>query len=92
MRVVKASTPLGKRLIEIGQNYEGSFLRHVYKKWSREKEKVWDKCFDEYCKTEGAEAFGICSHNTLNFSVSWITPEGMRLETFRNSYLIVLDE
>ena len=29
----------------------------------------------------GAEQFGICSHNSFNFTVSWFTPKGMRLET-----------
>lgn len=29
------------------------------------KEEAWNKCYDEYCNTEGAEEFGICSHNSL---------------------------
>ena len=89
MKVVKSNTVLGRRLLDIGSKYEGTFLRQVYNKCSREKELAWDKYFEEYCNTDGAEMFGICSHNNFNFSVSWFTPDGMRLETPKNSYLIV---
>ena len=37
MRVVKASTALGKRLLETGQQWQGTFLNQVYDKWSYEK-------------------------------------------------------
>lgn len=92
MRVVKASTALGKKLVTIGQNWEGVYLSQVYDKWSTAKQEAWDKCYDEYCNTEGAEQFGICSHNSFSFTVSWFTPKGMRLETSKNSYLVVFDE
>ena len=92
MRVVKASTSLGKRLVEIGQQREGTFLYQVYGKWSYEKEQAWNKCYEEYCNTDGAEQFSICSHNSFNFTVSWFTPQGMRLETSKNSYLVVFDD
>lgn len=92
MRIVKASTSLGKRLIQTGQQYQGTFLNQVYDKWSAEKEEAWNKCYDEYCNTEGAEQFGICSHNSFSFTVSWFTPQGTRLETSKNSYLVVFDD
>ena len=37
MKVVKASTALGKRLVAIGQKWEGTFLNQVYDKWSTAK-------------------------------------------------------
>lgn len=92
MREVKASTALGKRLLAIGQQREGTFLNQVYTTWSAEKEKAWDECYEEYCNTDGAEQFGICSHNTFSFTVSWFTPQGMRLETSKNSYLVIFDD
>lgn len=92
MRVVKASTALGKRLLETGQKWQGTFLNQVYDKWSYEKEQAWNKCYEEYCNTDGAEQFGICTHNNFNFTVSWFTPQGMRLETSKNSYLVVFDD
>ena len=92
MKVVKASTALGKRLIAIGQKLEGTFLNQIYDKWSAAKQEAWDKCYDEYCHTYDAEQFSICSHNTFTFTCSWFTPIGMRLETAKNSYLVVFDE
>ena len=92
MRVVKANTTEGKRLIAIGQKWEGTFLNQVYDRWSDEKQKAWDKCYSEYALTAGASQFGICSHNTFSFSVSWFTPLGMRLETSKNSYLVTFDD
>lgn len=91
MRRVKASTALGKRLCAIGENWEGTFLNQVYDTWSSAKQTAWNKCYDEYRSTEGAEQFSICSHNTFAFTCSWFTPEGMRLETSKNSYLVVFD-
>lgn len=92
MREVKASTALGKRLLAIGQQWEGTFLNQVYTTWSAEKEKAWGECYEEYCNTEGAEQFSICSHNSYSFTVSWFTPQGMRLETSKNSYLVIFDD
>ena len=92
MRVVKASTALGKRLLATGQQWQGTFLNQVYDKWSYEKEQAWNKYYDEYCNTDGAEQFGICTHNSFSFTVSWFTPQGMRLETSKNSYLVVFDD
>lgn len=92
MKVVKASTPLGKRLVEIGQKREGTFLHQVYDKWSIAKQEAWRECYDEYCCTDGAEQFSICSHNNFTFTCSWFIPKCMRLETAKNSYLVVFDE
>ena len=92
MRVVKASTALGKKLIKIGQNWEGTFLNQVYDNWSTKKQEAWDRCYAEYCNTDAAEQFSICTHNCQQFTCSWFTPDGMRLETAYNSYLVVFDE
>lgn len=92
MKVVKANTSLGRRLINIGEKWEGKFLNQIYDKWSQAKQDAWDACYQEYCDTEGSEQFGICSHNTFQFTCSWYTPAGMRLETASNSYLVVFDD
>lgn len=91
MRIVKSSTSLGKRLVKMGEKWEGTFLNQVYDKWSADKEKAWNKCYDEYCNTMGAEMFGICAHNNFSFTLSWFTPKGMRIETSKNSYLVIFD-
>ena len=91
MKVVNANTQLGKRLVAISQNYEGTELYQVYDKWSTAKQVAWDKCYDEYRNTDGASNFSICSHNSFCFTCKWFTQDGMRLETRNNSYLVVFD-
>lgn len=92
MRIVKASTALGKKLIDMGTRWEGTHLRQIYDKWSDAKQVAWDRCYDEYCSADGASGFSICSHNTFQFTCSWFLADGsMRLETRDNSYLVVFD-
>lgn len=93
MRIVKASTTEGKRLIERAANFEGIYLQDVYGKCSKEKQKAWDDCFNKFRVLDGAHSFCICSHNSFQFSCSWIEADGsVRIETRDNSYLVVFDE
>lgn len=54
MIIVKSTTAKGKRLVEIGTKYEGTWLHQVYDKLSNAKQVAWDKYYDEYCNTDGA--------------------------------------
>lgn len=92
MIVVKESTSLGKKLISMGSRYEGTNLYQIYDKWSDAKQKAFDWCYDQYLQSEEHESFSIISHNTFGFSVSWLCKEGLRIETPKNSYLVVFDE
>lgn len=92
MRVVKESTALGKQLIERGSRYEGTELYQIYDKWSSAKQRAFDWCYEQYLASEEHESFSIISHNSWGFSVSWLCKEGMRIETPKNSYLVVFDE
>ena len=38
MIIVKSTTAKGKRLVEIGTKYEGTWLHQVYDKWSNAKQ------------------------------------------------------
>lgn len=89
MKVVKESTYLGKQLIARGSRYEGTELYQIYDKWSSSKQRAFDRCYEEYLSSEEHEAFSIISHNTFGFSVSWLCKDGMRIETPKNSYLVV---
>ena len=95
MKELNASTNRGKQIIERASHYDGYTLSDVYSTFSREKEKAYNCCFDEYIKTENSEAFSICSHNTFGFTCSWTgTKDGediLRYETKDNSYLVWLD-
>lgn len=92
MRVVKGSTSLGKRLIARGSRYEGIYLNQIYDKWSVEKQRAFEWCYDQYLASEDHEAFSIISHNSFGFSVSWLCKEGLRIETPKNSYLVLFDD
>lgn len=92
MRVVKENTSLGKKLISMGSRYEGSELYQIYDKWSSAKQRAFDWCYEQYLASEEHEAFSIISHNTFGFSVSWLCKDGLRIETPKNSYLVVFDE
>ena len=92
MRVVKENTSLGKKLISMGSRYEGTELYQIYDKWSSAKQRAFDWCYEQYLASEEHEAFSIISHNTFGFSVSWLCKDGLRIETPKNSYLVVFDE
>ena len=93
--IIKASTKRGRNLIDMGSSYEGKYLWKVYKRWSADKEKAWDYCYDKYVDTPESSAFGICSHNAYRFSVSWVGlyegENAMFIETADNSYVVLLD-
>lgn len=92
MIIVKSNTALGRKLIEKGQRYEGVYLDQIYDNWSTAKQRAWDRCYQQYLDSEESEAFSIISHNTFGFSVSWLCKEGLRIETPKNSYLVVFVE
>ena len=94
--IIKGSTKRGQQLIASGSHYEGTFLDQVYDSYSQAKENAFDYCWDKYTHTPNSSAFGICSHNTYQFTVSWVgTYEGenaMFIETASNSYIVLLDK
>lgn len=90
IKVVKANTKLGQRLVAQGQNYEGKYLNQVYDSYSKAKLDAWNNCFEQCCEEKGEE-FSIVSHNSFCFCVSWFTSQGMRYITPNNSYLVVFE-
>lgn len=95
MREYKLSTSRGKQLYEMGNTCCWPSLRNLYDKWSPEKEKAFNRCWEQYCKGENSTAFGVGNANTFGFTASWLeTKDGedvMRIETKSNSYLVWLD-
>lgn len=92
MKIVKESTALGKKLIASGSRYEGTELYQIYDKWSQAKQNAFDWCYEQYLASEDSNSFSIISHNSYGFSVSWLCKDGLRIETPKNSYLVVFDE
>ena len=93
--IIKASTKRGQNLIARGSQWEGVTLGQVYDSWSASKDEAWDYCYNKYLDTPEHDAFSICSHNTFQFSVSWVGlyegENAMFLETASNSYVVLLD-
>lgn len=87
MIIIKTTTKRGQNMLDRSNNWEGYNLREVYSSFSFAKERAWDYC-RTLCRKEGGRNFRIISHNTFGFSVAWDIPEGVRIETPQNSYLI----
>jgi len=91
MIIVKGNTKRAEELRYRATNYEGNEIYDVYDRPSYRKVQALREC-REMCENEGGERFRICGHCMTNFSVSWRVKNGWRLETYRNSYLILDEE
>ena len=95
-KIIKGSTKRGQQLIETGSRYEGTTLYQVYDNWSRSKEEAYDWCYEKYLNTPDHSSFGICSHNTFQFTVSWLglynEENALFIETRDNSYIVLLEK
>ena len=91
MITVKGNTKRAQELRGRAIQYEGYDLYDVYGRVSGAKAYAYRECL-EMCANEGGERFRICGHCTTNFSVAWRVENGWRLETYRNSYLILDDK
>ena len=88
MITVKGNTKKAEELRGRAIRYEGYDLYDVYGRVSGAKQYAYDECL-EMCNAEDGTKFHICGHCTTNFSVAWRVANGWRLETYRNSYLIL---
>lgn len=89
------SSKEGRKIHKRGSQYDGYILEDVYAKPSQAKRDAYVWCYNEYLNTEEGEGFSICSHNTFQFTCSWLGKLNgeviMRYETANNSYLIWLE-
>ena len=91
MTIIKGTTKRGQDMLKKSQNCEGKYLSQVYDNFSQAKQNAWDYCSNLFISENGTD-FGIISHNTFGFSVAWLTEKGYRIETPKNSYLILWPE
>lgn len=91
MTIINGNTKKAQELRGRAIRYEGYDLDDVYGRWSWSKNRAYHECLDK-CREEGGTDFRICGHCVSNFSVSWRVENGWRLETYRNSYLILDEE
>ena len=94
--VLNYSSKRGADIVKRGEKWEGNWLNQVYDSWSARKQQAFDWCYEKYLATPDHDAWGICSHNTNTFSVSWVgTYNGenaLFMETKSNSYVVLLDK
>ena len=82
----------GKHILACASKWEGYRLEQVYIKPSEAKKRAYEEVLDMYYASEGHESFGICSHNTQGFTVSWLCKDGLVYLTAWSEYLIVFNE
>lgn len=90
MTAIKMSTKRGQNLMATAERYNGFYLDDVYNSYSLAKANAWKSCYDMF-KAEKGMNFHICSHNSNVFTVAWVTAQGIRIETARNSFLIIFE-
>ena len=90
--VLSEETKAGKRVIDMGSRWDGNTLSQVYDKWSSAKEDAFNSALEMYCNSRHGNSFGICSHNTYGFTVSWLHDDGMTVLTPTTEYLVIFNE
>lgn len=95
MRILKASTSQGKRVIDMAIRCNNERLDELYKTHSSKKQIAYDNC-RELCAKENGYIFRIGNANTFGFTACWFVKgkrfNELRVETKDNSYRVILDE
>lgn len=89
--IIKGTTKKGQNMMANAKNFEGYTLNEVYSKYSPAKFHAFYDCVLK-AQAEGGKNFHISSHNTFGFSVAWEIEQGVRIETPKNSYLVLFPE
>lgn len=82
----------GKQILDMASRYEGECLHQIYSKWSPEKQKAYDDAWAMYCNDIHSESWGICSHNSQGFTVSWLSDQGLTYLTYKTEYHVIFNE
>ena len=89
LTIIKSTTKKGAAMLNSAKTFEGYTLNEVYSSYSNAKLCAYHHCLNK-AANENGHNFHICAHNTFGFSVAWETEKGVRIETPKNSYLIVV--
>ena len=95
MITLKASTSQGKRVVNMAFGCNSERLDELYKTYSSEKQKAYDRC-RELCAKENGRVFRVGNANTFGFTACWLVKDEhfdeLRVKTKDNSYRVILDE
>lgn len=72
--VLSEDTAKGVDILKRASRWAGDTLSQVYDNWSETKERAYNDAWEMYCSDPDASGFSICSANTFQFTVSWVTP------------------
>ena len=89
--IIKGTTKKGKIMMNSAKNFQGYTLNEIYGTYSMAKYHAFYDCVLK-AQAENGRNFHIISHNSFGFSVVWETEKGIRIETPKNSYLILFPE
>ncbi len=90
--VLAEGTKKGDEIIAKASRWDGNTLSQVYDHWSHDKQDAYDDAYEMYKNSRHGNSFGICSHNSYGFTVSWLHDDGLTFLTFKTEYLIIFNE
>ena len=98
MRTLKATTSQGKRVMGMAYSCKSVRLDELYKAYSSEKQKAYDRC-RELCAKENGYSFRVGNANTFGFTACWLVKgehfddfDELRVETKNNSYRVIYEK
>ena len=90
--VLAEGTKKGDDIISKASRWEGNYLHQIYDHWSEAKQRAFDDAYEMYRNSRHGNAFGICSHNSNMFTVSWLHDDGLTFLTSSTEYLVIFNE
>lgn len=89
MKTINANTKRANEFINAYNRATAIELWEVYGTYSPAKARAEIWCREQMYKESG-NGYRILSANSFSFTCGWINPEGLRIETASNSYLVKL--
>ena len=90
--VLSEYTKKGLSVLGSASQYDGTYLNQVYNKCSDAKQAAYDEAYEMYRNDKNSSGFGICSHNTYGFTVSWVTDGKVIFLTPTTEYIVICNE
>lgn len=87
MKRIKKSSKVGSQYLRRYECAEATSIEQFYKRPSSAKILAEKECLRIMAQEHG-EGYKILGGSTHKFTAAWVTPEGLRVETAENSYLI----
>ena len=82
----------GQEVLSLASQWDGYTLNQIYDRWSEAKQQAYDEAWEMYCNSRHGNSFGICSHNTFGFTLSWLHDDGCTVLTRSTEYLVIFNE